>query len=105
VHEEDRPWRPSNVGLLLLADQPDAHLPGAYVDIAVYDHDIADGNTLDTKRITGPIPDQIEGVLRYLRTSLELSGRRPELTNLGHAVRLTVFAARGEDPAAGVERG
>jgi hypothetical protein len=34
VHEEDRPWRSSNVGLLLFADQPDAHLTGAYVDIA-----------------------------------------------------------------------
>ncbi|WP_058557686.1 ATP-binding protein [Thiohalocapsa sp. ML1] len=216
VHEEDRPWRPSNVGLLLFADQPEAHLPGAYVDIAVYDHDVADGNTVDTKRITGPIPDQIEGVLTYLRmsplvavrsqkdglgrldrpaysehalqeaivnalahrdyeitgsqvivtlfqdrieirnpgglhntlteenlyagcqpvrrnqilagflrdygnpvtgrrymetrgegfltlvrTSLELSGRRPELTNLGHAVRLTIFAALGDNRSDG----
>jgi predicted HTH transcriptional regulator len=67
--EEDRPWRPSNVGLLLFSDQPELHLPGAYVDLAVYDHDVADGNTLDSKRITGPIPEQIEGVLTYLRTS------------------------------------
>jgi ATP-dependent DNA helicase RecG len=67
--EEASPWRPSNVGLLLFSDHPELHLPGAYVDLAVYDHDLADGNTLDSKRITGPIPEQIEGVLTYLRTS------------------------------------
>jgi ATP-dependent DNA helicase RecG len=41
-----------------------------------------------------------EGFLTLVRTSLELSGRRPELTNLGQAVRLTIFAAKG-DPGLG----
>jgi predicted HTH transcriptional regulator len=57
------------VGLLIFSDRPDDHLPGAYVDLAVYDHDFADGNTRDTKRITGPISEQIDAVLTYLRTS------------------------------------
>jgi ATP-dependent DNA helicase RecG len=34
-----------------------------------------------------------EGFLTLVRTSLDLSGRRPELRNLGQAVRLTIFAA------------
>lgn len=69
VQQEDRPWQPSTVGLLLFSDHPEMHLPGAYVDIAVYDQAVADGNTVDSKRITGPLTDQIEGVLSYLRTS------------------------------------
>jgi len=69
ILEEEHPWRPTNVGLLIFSDRPDDHLPGAYVDLAVYDHDFADGNTRDTKRITGPISEQIDAVLTYLRTS------------------------------------
>lgn len=69
IQIEDRPWQPTNLGLLLFADRPQEWLNGAYVDIAVYDHDHADGNTRDTRRVIGPIPEQIEGVLTYLRTS------------------------------------
>lgn len=69
VQIEDKPWQPTNLGLLMFADRPHEHLAGAYVDIAVYDHETADGNTEDTKRIRGPVTDQIEGVLTYLRTS------------------------------------
>jgi predicted HTH transcriptional regulator len=39
ILEEENPWRPTNVGLLIFSDRPDNHLPGAYVDLAVYDHD------------------------------------------------------------------
>lgn len=39
------------------------------MDVAAYDHSDADGNTLDSKRITGPVPEQIEGTLRYLLQS------------------------------------
>jgi ATP-dependent DNA helicase RecG len=34
-----------------------------------------------------------EGFLTLVRTSTELSGRRPELVNMGGAVKLTLFAA------------
>jgi len=66
---EGGPWQPTNIGILLFSDQPERFLDGAYVDIAVYDHPEADGNTVDTKRITGPIPEQITAVTRYLLTS------------------------------------
>jgi hypothetical protein len=35
-----------------------------------------------------------EGFLTLVSRSLELSGRRPELVNMGGAVKLTLFAAR-----------
>ncbi|MCF8015703.1 MAG: hypothetical protein K9L65_08365, partial [Chromatiaceae bacterium] len=34
-----------------------------------------------------------EGFLTLVNRSLELSGRRPELVNMGRAVKLTLFAA------------
>jgi ATP-dependent DNA helicase RecG len=37
------------------------------------------------------------GFLTLVRTSMELSGRRPELVNMGSAVKLTLFAAFDED--------
>ncbi|NJL28190.1 MAG: hypothetical protein HC897_10000 [Thermoanaerobaculia bacterium] len=66
---EDRPWQPTNLGILLFSDRPELHISGAFIDIAVYDHDEADGNTLDSKRVVGALPDQIEATLRYLLTS------------------------------------
>jgi predicted HTH transcriptional regulator len=69
VQDDDGVWRPTNIGLLLFCDRPDQHLGGAYVDLAVYDHPVADGNTRDSKRVTGPVTEQIEWVLTYLRTS------------------------------------
>ena len=38
-----------------------------------------------------------EGCLTLVRTSTELSGRRPELRNTGSAVMLTIFAALADD--------
>lgn len=69
VQDDDGAWRPTNVGVLLFADRPDQQVSGAYVDLAVYDHGFADGNTRDAKRVTGPITEQIEWVVTYLRTS------------------------------------
>ena len=37
-----------------------------------------------------------EGFLTLVRVSSELSGRRPELKNIGNSVRLTIFAALAE---------
>ena len=37
-----------------------------------------------------------EGFLTLVRQSLELSGRRPELRNIGNAVKLTLFAAASD---------
>lgn len=74
---EERPWEPTNVGLLLFAERPDRWISGAYIDLAVYAHRVSDGNTADTRRFFGPIPEQIEAVLAYLRAS-------PLLTTVSH---------------------
>jgi len=60
---------PTYLGILLFAEQPDAFIPGAYMDLALYDHDEPDGNTADTQRISGPIPEQVEQTLAWLRIS------------------------------------
>ena len=69
MQDDDGLWRPTTVGVLLFSERPDRYLSGAYVDLAVYDHAVADGNTRDAKRVTGPVVEQIEWVLTYLRTS------------------------------------
>ena len=60
---------PTHLGVLLFAEHPDRHLPGAHVDIAAYRHAVADGNTSDSRRISGPLPEQIEQVLTYFWSS------------------------------------
>jgi ATP-dependent DNA helicase RecG len=60
---------PSNLGLLLFCEYPERFLDGAVIDIAAYTDEVPDGNTADTKRITGPLPEQIIQVLRYFQTS------------------------------------
>ena len=60
---------PSNLGLLLFSERPDNVLNGAMIDIATYRHETADGETTDTKRITGPLSEQIVQVIRYFQTS------------------------------------
>ncbi len=65
----DEQARPTLLGVLLFAEQPDLYIPGAYVDLALYKHDEADGNTADAQRIAGPVPDQIAQALTWLRIS------------------------------------
>lgn len=60
---------PTNLGILLFTERPEKILDGAVIDIAAYRHPVADGNTTDTKRITGPLPEQIHQVLHYFQTS------------------------------------
>jgi predicted HTH transcriptional regulator len=60
---------PTNLGILLFTEKPEQHLRGAYIDIAAYKGTVADGETADTKRIYGPVPEQIVRVLKYFQTS------------------------------------
>ena len=60
---------PTCVGILLFAEQPERFLPGAYVDLVLYRHDEADGNAADRKRFFGPVPEQIEQAVSWLRAS------------------------------------
>ncbi|MBF0308075.1 MAG: putative DNA binding domain-containing protein [Magnetococcales bacterium] len=72
--EEDG-WRLTNLGVLLFTKRPQGWLPGAYVELALYDHDIADGNTVDVKRFEGPVDRQIAAALEYLFRSPYLAIR------------------------------
>ena len=60
---------PTYLGILLFAEQPERFLPGAYVDAALYTHDEADGNTANSQRFFGPLPEQIEQAVSWLRLS------------------------------------
>ena len=60
---------PTCVGVLLFAEQPERFLPGAYVDLLLYKHEEADGNAADRKRFLGPVPEQIEQAVSWLRAS------------------------------------
>ncbi len=60
---------PTYLGVLLFAEQPERYIYGAYIDLAVYTHDMPDGNTADSNRFVGPVPEQIAQVMAYLRVS------------------------------------
>ena len=60
---------PTHLGILLFAVQPEQYISGAYIDLAVYHHDIPDGNTVDSRQITGPLPEQIAKVVSYFQAS------------------------------------
>ena len=60
---------PSSVGILLFAEQPEQFLPGACVDLAFYPRGERDGNAVDRKRFSGPVPEQIEQTVSWLRAS------------------------------------
>ena len=67
--ELDSGVTPTHLGLLLFAEQPERYMNGACIDLAAYAHEDPDGNTIDTKRITGPVPEQIAQALSYIRLS------------------------------------
>jgi len=57
------------LGVLLFAERPDSFITGAFIDVAAYPDLLADGNPSDSRRIFGPIPEQIEEILQYFRSS------------------------------------
>lgn len=69
MQDDENHWHPTNLGVLLFTERPENWLSGAFIDVASYTHDVADGNTADARKIYGPIPEQIEQVLHYFRTS------------------------------------
>lgn len=60
---------PTNLGVILFTETPERFLGGAYIDMAAYKGTVADGETADTKRIYGPVSEQIVRVLKYFQTS------------------------------------
>lgn len=73
VEMEDGIFKLSNLGVLLFTKRPDSWLPGVFIEISVYDGVIADGNTIDNKRLYGPITRQIENAIEYLKLSPQVS--------------------------------
>ena len=67
--ELDSGVTPTHLGLLLFAEEPERHMNGACIDLAAYAHEDPDGNTIDAKRIVGPVPEQIAQALSYIRLS------------------------------------
>ena len=67
--ETDVRMVPTNLGVILFLENPERVLGGAFIDMAAYRGTVADGQTADAKRITGPLPEQILQVLRYFQTS------------------------------------
>ena len=67
--EIDQRVVPTNLGVILFTEKPEQFLGGAYIDIAAYKGAVANGETADTKRIAGPVPEQIVQVLQYFQTS------------------------------------
>lgn len=61
---------PTGLGLLLFCDEPDRWIPGTHIDIVVYAGPEPDANVQrDAKTIRGPLVEQIEGTMDYLRLS------------------------------------
>lgn len=69
TEDEVMQLHPSNLGILLFTERPDTWLNDAFIDVAAYTHDIADGNTADARKVFGPVPEQIEKILHYLSSS------------------------------------
>jgi len=68
--DESGAVHPTALGVLFFASRPDDQLAGAYVDIAAYRGTVADADQQrDAKAVHGPVPEQIEHVMSYLRTS------------------------------------
>lgn len=60
---------PTVVGALMFGQRPEEVIPSAFIDLVSYRHDDADGNSADSRRITGPLPKQIADAVSYLQLS------------------------------------
>ncbi len=61
---------PTALGLLLFSAEPERYLPGAYLDLAVYDVPEPDADhQVDAKTVRGTLIEQIERTVDYLRLS------------------------------------
>jgi ATP-dependent DNA helicase RecG len=69
VRDESGNLMATILGVLLFAERPELWIDGAFIDVAAYSGFVADGSTADARRIYGPIPEQIEQMLHYFRTS------------------------------------
>jgi predicted HTH transcriptional regulator len=69
-------WNLTNLGVLLFTGNPQQWLSGAYIEVAIYRHSEADGNTDNVKRFEGPIDDQVYDAFRFLNQYLPVSSQK-----------------------------
>lgn len=69
VRDENGRLRPTVLGTLLFAERPDRNLDGAFVEVAAFRGQRIEEETLDSRRLYGPIPEQIEQLLHYFRST------------------------------------
>lgn len=69
VRDESSRLRPTVLGILLFADRPDRFLDGAFVEVAEFPGRKVQAESSDSRRIVGPVPEQIEQLLHYFRGS------------------------------------
>ncbi len=60
---------PTNAGVLMFTQEPDAFLSSAFIEMESYRHNDPDGSSADSTRITGPLPRQIADAVSYLQLS------------------------------------
>ena len=61
---------PTLLGLLIFCRRPDEHWPGAFIEIESYPSDDPDAGPTDTKRVTGPLPQQVNDAVSFFAESL-----------------------------------
>lgn len=61
---------PTLLGLLIFCRRPDEHWPGAFLEIESYASDERDSEPKDTRRVTGPLPQQVNDAVSSLEESL-----------------------------------
>lgn len=68
--DESGARHPTALGLLFFCSQPERFLPGAYLDLAVYEGSEPDADRqVDAKAVRGTLIEQIERTVDYLRLS------------------------------------
>jgi ATP-dependent DNA helicase RecG len=90
VRDEAGDLRTTALGALLFSERPDSHINGAFIDVAAYTGTVADGSTADSRRIYGPLPEQIEQMLHYFRTSPLIA--RPSRKDAGGRLDLETYS-------------
>lgn len=60
---------PTVLGALMFGQRPEEVIPSAFIDLVSYRHEDPDGNSADSRRITGPLPRQIADAVSYLQLS------------------------------------
>jgi len=65
---------PSVAGLLAFGDAPESFLPSAYIEAAAYrGTEMASAAVIDAKKITGPLPQQIDDAVNFIERNMKVA--------------------------------